>query len=133
MLTKISSFKLKPIFHHNVNPFAWGPCLALDPQDPQREPIPTCWYPKSKHEALWTQCDALWTQLEACHTQHEPQCESVEYSSRWVPSHCSSRLPCRFHVVCVNFISRWYSQRERDSSGIWAYCLFLKMFLYRLN
>ena len=39
-------------------------------------------------------------------TQH-PQCESVEYRLPWVPNAKSSRWPCTFHVVCVNFICVW--------------------------
>ena len=47
------------------------------------------------------------------HLTQNPQRESVEYRLRWVPNAKSSRWPCTFHVVCVNFICvRWPTQTQ---------------------
>ena len=56
---------------------------------------------------------------EPPHTQRDPQREPVEYSLHLVPSCWGSRCPCRFHVVCVNFLHN----AKVLSGGIWALAL----------
>ena len=54
----------------------------------------------------------------------KPLCEQVEYRSRWVPNVSGWHWPCRFHVVCVNFIHVGYN-RNLTFSGIWAIYMFV--------
>ena len=93
---------LKPIFHCDAKPFALGPDVGLDPQRQNfASEIPTCWYLKTLRFALPP------TLKFALPTKPTPN------TSRWnIGSIGSAKFsakfscwPCRFHVVCVNFIS----------------------------
>ena len=81
---------------------ALGACVGLDPKGESfalgADPPPT-------------QLKSPPTQRKSLCTQRESQCESVEYRSRWVPSHWGLRWVCTFHVfVLISF--RLSSQRE---------------------
>ena len=89
--------QLSHIFHCNVKPLAFGRRFGLDPQ---RDNL------RWRYQCLADPTPSLEDPTPSLADPSEP----VEYSLQWVSLRWGSHWPCRFHVVCVNFICVGYSK-----------------------
>ena len=125
MFWKFSPFiTFKPIFHHNVNPFALGSHVGLDPQcdnfalslystatrnhlrwvfalgtAPNVSDLRCRYQYVGIWKASWTQHKAPRTQHEASWTQRELTHKQVKYRSRWIPLLWGSYWTCTFQPI----------------------------------
>ena len=96
---------LKPIFHCDANTIRVGSSRWLRPLMPQ--------FPVGDSNMLVSK------NAKICVTPNaNPQREQVEYRWRWVPNALFSCWPCRFHVVCVNFVCAGWPTRTHPAKNV---------------